>query len=215
MARLVGLYGAEQPQPIATRINFSTNRYKAAPRTHSSSGLLMSDRRGGACCRPRPYKPSLEVFLLGGVRCCYLTATLQSCGPPAHHPPTAHQLPAPTATQHHYHRSPAAASVPGPEPEPGQVPGLAEAAGQPSAAEAAEAAHTEPWPQPLQPWRLSCRPYTRPRRWHHRPWPPWPWHRPQPPARPGPEPVRRPAWPPPASPLASSTSSSFLLPLSY
>src|SRR5918995_3069342 len=115
------------------------------------------------------------------------------------------------------HRSSVSPTTMGPEQERAEQERAeqerAEVAGQPSAEAAAEAAHTEPWPLPHRPWRLCTRPYTRPLRWHRRPWPPWPWHQPQPPARPGPEPVRRPAWPPPASPPASSTSSTYLPPL--
>src|SRR5918994_1643047 len=114
---------------------------------------------------------------------------------------------------HHYHRSPAAASEPEPRQEPGQEPGQPSAAEaeRPSAAEAAEAAHMGPWLQRLRLWRLCTRPYTRPLLWHHRPWPHWPWRRPQRPARPGRGRAKRPAWPPPPSPPASSTSSSSLL----
>src|SRR5919112_1997816 len=101
---------------------------------------------------------------------------------------------------HHYHRLPEAASL---EPVPGPDPERAEVAGQPSAAGPerpwAARAHTEAWPPPLLPWGLS--------------WPPWPWHRPRPGARPEPERAKRPAWPPPASPPASSTSSTYLPPL--
>src|ERR687897_1287666 len=96
---------------------------------------------------------------------------------------------------------------PAQEPEPERP--WAEAAAEPWAARA----RTGPWQPRLQPWRLCSRPYTRPRRWPHRPWPPWPWRRPPRPARPGRERAKRPAWPPPASPPASSTSSTYLPPL--
>src|SRR5829696_4159290 len=115
---------------------------------------------------------------------------------------------------HHYHRLPAAPWEPERAWDPERAPEQPSVAGaeRPWAAEAAEAARTGPWPQHHQPWRLSCRPYTRPRRWRRRPWPHWPWRRPRPPARLGRERARRPASPPPASPLTSSTSSSCLPP---
>src|SRR5215204_2019515 len=139
-------------------------------------------------------------------RLCYLR-NLRATRPPA-----TNRAPAPSANRE---------AAPSPEPE--REPHRAEAAEQhragaaepeqPSAAGAAGAERTGPWPQLLRPAPLLPHPYTRPRPSRHQPWPPWPWRRQRPPARPGPGRARRPAAPPPASPPASSTSSTYLSPL--
>src|SRR5829696_5277874 len=121
---------------------------KAPPRTHSSSRSPSGRQKGaGPAAGPAPIVPlsrcsSLEVFAAATTSRAYRL--------PAHQPPTARQHPARTATQHRYHRSPATASEPEPEAEPGHQEAAA-AAGRPSAAAAAAAAHTGPWLQRLRP----------------------------------------------------------------